>query len=92
VLSLCEPLAATLLAAVMFSQLLAPSQLFGGALLIGAGIAVQIVPARLARQARDGAGSPARHLSGRRPPARQTGCGQHDFGAHQVSPCDRASA
>jgi drug/metabolite transporter (DMT)-like permease len=46
VLSLCEPLAATLLAAVMFGQLLAPSQLLGGALLLGAGIAVQIVPAR----------------------------------------------
>lgn len=41
VLSLCEPLAATLLAAVMFGQLLAPSQLLGGALLLGAGIAVQ---------------------------------------------------
>ena len=36
VLSLCEPLAATLLAAVMFGQLLAPSQLLGGALLVGA--------------------------------------------------------
>jgi drug/metabolite transporter (DMT)-like permease len=52
VLSLCEPLAATLLAAVMFGQLLAPSQLLGGALLLGAGIAVQTVPARPARQAR----------------------------------------
>ncbi len=52
VLSLCEPLAATLLAAVMFGQLLAPSQLLGGALLLGAGIAVQAVPARPARQAR----------------------------------------
>ena len=51
-LSLCEPLAATLLAAVMFGQLLAPSQLLGGALLLGAGIAVQAVPARPARQAR----------------------------------------
>ena len=46
VLSLCEPLAAKLLAAVMFGQLLGPSQLLGGALLLGAGIAVQIVPAR----------------------------------------------
>ena len=46
VLSLCEPLAATLLAAVMFGQLLAPSQLLGGALLLGAGIAVQTVLAR----------------------------------------------
>jgi drug/metabolite transporter, DME family len=46
VLSLCEPLAATLLAAVMLGQLLAPSQLLGGALLLGAGIAVQIVPTR----------------------------------------------
>jgi drug/metabolite transporter (DMT)-like permease len=45
VLSLCEPLAATLLAAVMFGQLLAPCQLLGGALLLGAGIAVQTVPA-----------------------------------------------
>src|SRR5215475_11215386 len=50
VLSLCEPLAATLLAAVMFGQLLAPSQLLGGALLLGAGIAVQTVPARPARR------------------------------------------
>jgi drug/metabolite transporter (DMT)-like permease len=48
VLSLCEPLAATLLAAVMFGQLLAPSQLLGGGLLLGAGIAVQTVPARRA--------------------------------------------
>jgi drug/metabolite transporter (DMT)-like permease len=45
VLSLCEPLAATLLAAVMFGQLPAPSQLLGAALLVGAGIAVQMVPA-----------------------------------------------
>jgi drug/metabolite transporter (DMT)-like permease len=52
VLSLCEPLAATLLAAVMFGQLLAPSQLLGGALLLGAGVAVQAVPARPARSAR----------------------------------------
>ena len=92
VLSLCEPLAATLLAAVMLGQLLAPSQLLGGALLLGAGIAVQIVPARAVRRARDGAGSPARHLSGGRPPAQQAGCGHHGFGAHQVSQPDRASA
>jgi drug/metabolite transporter, DME family len=46
VLSLCEPLAATLLAAVMLRQLPAPSQLLGAALLVGAGIAVQTVPAR----------------------------------------------
>jgi drug/metabolite transporter (DMT)-like permease len=39
-----------LLAAVMFGQLLAPSQLLGGALLLGAGIAVQTVPARPARR------------------------------------------
>jgi drug/metabolite transporter (DMT)-like permease len=91
VLSLCEPLAATVLAAVMLGQLLAPSQLVGGALLIGAGIAVQTLPARPARQARDGAGSPARRLSGGRPPAQQAGCGHHGFGA-KVSPCDRASA
>jgi drug/metabolite transporter (DMT)-like permease len=92
VLSLCEPLAATLLAAVMLGQLLAPSQLLGGALLLGAGIAVQIVPARAVRRARDGAGSPARHLSGGRLPAQQAGCGHHGFGAHQVSQPDRASA
>ena len=73
VLSLCEPLAATVLAAVMLGQLLAPSQLVGGALLIGAGIAVQTLPARPARQARDGAGSPTRRLSGGRPPAQQAG-------------------
>ena len=44
-LSLCEPLAATLLAAVMLRQLPAPSQLLGAALLVGAGVAVQLVPA-----------------------------------------------
>jgi hypothetical protein len=92
VLSLCEPLAATLLAAVLFGQLLAPSQLRGGALLLGAGIAVQAVPARPARRVRSGAGSPARYPSGRRPPARQIGRGHHDFGAPQVSQPDRASA
>ena len=46
VLSLCEPLTATLLAAVMLRQLPAPTQLLGAALLVGAGIAVQIVAAR----------------------------------------------
>ena len=45
VLSLCEPLAATLLAAMMLRQLPAPSQLLGAALLVGAGIAVQVAPA-----------------------------------------------
>ena len=44
VLSLCEPLAATLLAAVVLSQLPALSQLLGAALLIGSGVAVQLVP------------------------------------------------
>ena len=44
-LSLCEPLAATLLAAVVLSQLPAPSQLLGAGLLVGAGVAVQVVPA-----------------------------------------------
>ena len=44
VLSLCEPLAATGLAAVVLSQLPAPSQLLGAALLVGAGVAVQVVP------------------------------------------------
>ncbi len=38
-------------AAVMLGQLLAPSQLLGGALLLGAGIAVQTVPARRGRPA-----------------------------------------
>ena len=57
-LSLCEPLAATLLAAVMLGQLLGLSQLLGGALLLGAGIAVQTVPARPARRARDDADPP----------------------------------
>jgi drug/metabolite transporter (DMT)-like permease len=65
VLSLCEPLAATLLAAVAFGQLLAPSQLLGGALLLSAGIAVQTVPARPARPARGAQGLPHRQLSGR---------------------------
>jgi len=92
VLSLCEPLAATLLAAVLFGQLLAPSQLLGGALLLGAGIAVQAVPARTARRARSGADSPARYPSGGRPPARQIGRGHHGFGAPRVSQPDRASA
>ncbi len=50
-LSLCEPLTATLLAAVMLRQLPAPTQLLGAALLVGAGIAVQIVRARPARAA-----------------------------------------
>jgi DME family drug/metabolite transporter len=45
VLSLCEPLAATMLAVVMLRQLPAPSQLLGAALLVGAGIAVQAAPA-----------------------------------------------
>jgi drug/metabolite transporter (DMT)-like permease len=49
VLSLCEPLTATLLAAVMLRQLPAPTQLLGIALLVGAGIAVQLVAARPAR-------------------------------------------
>jgi len=44
VLSLCEPLAATLLAAVMLSQLPDLSQLLGAALLVGAGVAVQAAP------------------------------------------------
>jgi uncharacterized membrane protein len=43
--SLCEPLAATLLAAVMLGQQPAPAQLLGAALLVGAGIAVQAAPA-----------------------------------------------
>jgi drug/metabolite transporter, DME family len=42
VLSLCEPLAAALLAAVILRQLPAPTQLLGAALLVGAGIAVQV--------------------------------------------------
>src|SRR5438034_440689 len=45
VLSLCEPLAATLLAAVMLGQQPAPAQLLGAALLVCAGIAVQAAPA-----------------------------------------------
>ena len=49
VLSLCEPLTATLLAAVMLRQLPAPTQLLGAGLLVGAGIAIQIVPARPGR-------------------------------------------
>ena len=44
VLSLCEPLAATLLAAVMLGQQPTPAQLLGAALLVGAGIAVQAAP------------------------------------------------
>jgi uncharacterized membrane protein len=51
VLSLCEPLTATVLAAVMLRQLPAPTQLLGAGLLVGAGIAVQIVPARPGRAA-----------------------------------------
>ena len=56
VLSLCEPLAATVLAAVLFGQLLTPSQLAGGALLVGAGIAVQALPTQRVRPARAGPG------------------------------------
>jgi drug/metabolite transporter, DME family len=44
VLSLCEPLAATLLAAVMLRQLPVASQLLGAALLVGGAIAVQVLP------------------------------------------------
>jgi drug/metabolite transporter (DMT)-like permease len=51
VLSLCEPLTAALLAAVMFGQLLSPGQLAGGALLLAAGIAIQTMPSRSARLA-----------------------------------------
>ena len=69
VLSLCEPLAATLLAAVMFGQLPAPSQLLGGALLVGAGIAVQTVSAHPVRQPRSAPGSSHRPLAGSRLPA-----------------------
>jgi len=54
-----------LLAAVAFGQLLAPSQLLGGALLLSAGIAVQTVPARPARPARGGQGLPHRQPPGR---------------------------
>jgi drug/metabolite transporter, DME family len=56
VLSLCEPLTATLLAAVVLRQMPAPSQLLGAALLVGASIAIQIVPARPARAAALGSG------------------------------------
>ena len=45
VLSLAEPLAATLLAAMVLRQLPAPTQLLGAVLLVGAGIAVQVAPA-----------------------------------------------
>jgi drug/metabolite transporter (DMT)-like permease len=45
VLSLSEPLAATLLAAVILGQVPAPAQLLGAALLVGAGVAVQTVRA-----------------------------------------------
>jgi len=65
VLSLCEPLTATLLAAVMFRQLPAPTQLLGGGLLVGAGVAAQIVPARPARAAVvEGRGSAQDHSFG----------------------------
>ena len=60
VLSLCEPLAATLLAAVMLGQLPAPSQLLGAALLVGAGIAVQVAPAFRPAAPAAGSGSPSR--------------------------------
>ena len=64
VLSLCEPLAATVLAAVLFRQLLTPSQLAGGALLVGAGIAVQALPTQGVRPARAGPGPSHRHPLG----------------------------
>ena len=59
VLSLCEPLAATLLAAVMFAQLLTPFQLLGGALLLGAGVAVQTAPLTRRRKPGGGPRAPA---------------------------------
>ena len=58
VLSLSESLAATLLAAVMLGQLPTPAQLLGAALVAGADIAVQIVPAHPVRPARGPARSP----------------------------------
>src|SRR5207253_5949246 len=70
VLSLCEPLAATLLAAVMLGQLLAPSQLLGGALLLGAGIAVQTLPARRGRPATARAPPPGTCQAAARQPSR----------------------
>ena len=73
VLSLCESLVATLLAAVAFGQL----KLLGGALLLSAGIAVQTVPARPPRPARGGQGPPHRQLSGRLCPPQQSGRTRH---------------
>ena len=64
VLSLCEPLAATVLAAVLFGQLLTSSQLAGGALLVGAGIAVQALPTQRVRPARAGPGPSHRYPLG----------------------------
>ena len=53
VLSLAEPLAATLLAAVVLRQLPAPSQLAGAALLVGAGIAASSMRAQRTAGVRD---------------------------------------
>ena len=67
VLSLCEPLAATLLAAAVLSQMPAPSQLLGAALLVGSGVAVQLVPSPAPSPGRIGAslGSIAEAATGR---------------------------
>ena len=67
VLSLCEPLAATLLAAAALSQLPAPSQLLGATLLVGSGVAVQLVPRPAPSPGRIGAslGSIAEAATGR---------------------------
>jgi drug/metabolite transporter, DME family len=87
VLSLCEPLAATLLAAVMLSQLPAPSQLLGAALLVGAGVAVQLVPRPAPAPGRIGAslGSMAEAATGR-DEGETIGTGQAVVRQHAASP------
>ena len=67
VLSLCEPLAATLLAAVMLGQQPAPAQLLGAALLVGAGIAVQAAPSLAASHTASATSAVASTTFSRRP-------------------------
>jgi uncharacterized membrane protein len=80
VVSLCEPLAAALLAAVMLGQLLSSSQLAGGALLLGAGIAIQTVPARPVRSARVGQAPRTGTRQPRAPATKQSHLRSRDHG------------
>jgi hypothetical protein len=64
----------------MLGQLLSSSQLAGGALLLGAGIAIQTVPARRARPARTGQAPPAGTRQPRAPATTQPHLHSRDHG------------